>query len=174
MKPGRNLFLVGPMGVGKTSIGRHLAAALAMDFVDLDEEIERRCGADIPWIFDVEGEAGFRARESRLLAEIARHRDTLLSTGGGVVLDENNRKLLQASGLVIFLTASTEELYRRTLKDKRRPLLQVEDRRGVIDRLKREREPLYREVADIVFDVGHRNAQRAAEDLLTQVRAHGG
>ncbi len=169
MTPGRNIFLVGPMGVGKTTIGRLLAAKLHKRFVDLDEEIERRCGADIPWIFDVEGEKGFRRRESDLLAELAADGDLVLSTGGGVVLRDENRHVLRERGFVVFLNASTEQLYRRTRRDKRRPLLQVEDRRAVIDRLRREREPLFREVADLVLEVGGQNSQRATAELLEKL-----
>ena len=161
MTPGENLYLVGPMGVGKTTIGRLVAQRLGKRFIDLDEEIEHRSGASIPWIFDVEGEAGFRRRESELLREVSAGKDVVLSTGGGVVLSEENRALLRATGFVVFLNASVEQLYQRTLKDKKRPLLQVPDRRQVIERLKRDRDPLYRGVAHWVFDVGHRNSRYA-------------
>ena len=140
MTPGENLYLVGPMGVGKTTIGRLVAQRLGKRFIDLDEEIEHRSGASIPWIFDVEGEAGFRRRESELLREVSAGKDVVLSTGGGVVLSEENRALLRATGFVVFLNASVEQLYQRTLKDKKRPLLQVPDRRQVIERLKRDRD----------------------------------
>lgn len=170
MKPGSNLYLVGPMGVGKTTIGRLLAQRLGKRFIDLDDEIEHRSGATIPWIFDVEGEEGFRRRESELLEEVAAASDIVLSTGGGVVLSAANRRVLKDTGLVIFLTASVEQLYQRTLKDKKRPLLQVPDRRQVIERLKRDRDPLYREVADLVFEVGPRNSRHATEALLQKLR----
>ncbi len=169
MTPGRNLYLVGPMGVGKTTIGRMLANKLGKSFVDLDEEIERRSGATIPWIFDVEGEAGFRRRESELLRELSTGTDRVLSTGGGVVLDPDNRRVMRASGLVVFLSASVEQLYQRTLKDRKRPLLQVPDRRQVIERLKRDRDPLYREAAHLVFEVGHRSSRAATEALLRRI-----
>src|SRR5690606_617170 len=170
MKSGENLFLVGPMGVGKTTIGRLLAKRLNKTFIDLDEEIEHRAGASIPWIFDVEGEDGFRRRESELLAECARGRDMVVSTGGGVVLREEDRQVLKVSGVVVYLNASVEQLYQRTLKDKKRPLLQVPDRRRVIEDLKLARDPLYREVADLVLDVGRRNSRHATETLIKLLR----
>lgn len=170
MKSGRNLYLVGPMGVGKTTIGRLIAHRLGKTFIDLDDEIEHRSGATIPWIFDVEGEEGFRRRESELLEEVAASKDIVLSTGGGVVLNADNRRILKATGLVIFLNASVEQLYQRTIKDKKRPLLQVPDRRQVIERLKRDRDPLYREVAHLVFDVGPRNSRHATDALLQKLR----
>jgi len=169
MNPAQNLYLVGPMGVGKTTIGRLLAQKLGRVFVDLDDEIEQRSGASIPWIFDVEGEAGFRRREAELLKELSTGRNLVLSTGGGVVLNPDNRQLLKATGIVVFLNASVEQLYQRTLKDRKRPLLQVPDRRLVIERLKRDRDPLYREVAHLVFDVGHRNSRIATEALIRRL-----
>lgn len=170
MKPGRNLYLVGPMGVGKTTIGRLIAHKLGKTFVDLDDEIEHRSGASIPWIFDMEGEAGFRRRESELLEEFAARKDLVLSTGGGAVLAEDNRRILKSTGCVIFLNASVEQLYQRTAKDRKRPLLQVPDRRQVIERLKQDRDPFYREVAHLVFDVGQRNSRHATEALLQKLR----
>lgn len=169
MKEGSNLYLVGPMGVGKTTIGRLLAQKLGKTFVDLDEEIELRSGASIPWIFDVEGEAGFRRREADLLKELCAGHNLVLSTGGGVVLNPENRQLLKSTGVVVFLNASVEQLYQRTLKDRKRPLLQVPDRRQVIERLKRDRDPLYREVAHLVFDVGHRTSRLATEALIRKL-----
>ena len=165
MIPGGNLYLVGPMGVGKTTIGKLIARKLGRTFIDLDEEIENRAGADIPWIFDVEGEAGFRRRESELLAECTGRDNLVVSTGGGIVLDGNNRRLLKTAGVVVFLNASVDQLYERTLKDRKRPLLQVPDRKKVIRELKAARDPLYREVADLVIDVGNRHS-RHMTDLL--------
>jgi len=169
MKPGENLYLVGPMGVGKTTIGKLLAKRLKKQFVDLDEEIEARAGAGIPWIFDVEGETGFRRRESDLLLEYSHGADMVVSTGGGIVLREENRRLLKASGVVIFLNASAEQLHARTLKDKKRPLLQVPDRFRVIAELKKSRDPLYREVADLVIEVGNRNSRQITEILCKKL-----
>ncbi|MFA5494500.1 MAG: shikimate kinase [Porticoccaceae bacterium] len=173
MKQGQNLYLVGPMGVGKTTIGRLIAQKLGKVFIDLDDELELRSGASIPWIFDVEGEEGFRRREAELLREVTAGRDIVLSTGGGVVLSAENRQVLKSTGFVVFLNASVEQLHQRTLKDRKRPLLQVPDRRQVIERLKRDRDPLYREVAHLVFDVGHRNSRHVTEVLLQKLRGFG-
>ncbi|MFA5631850.1 MAG: shikimate kinase [Porticoccaceae bacterium] len=169
MKSDDNLYLVGPMGVGKTTIGKLLAKRLKKQFVDLDDEIEARAGASIPWIFDVEGESGFRRRETELLAEFSRRRGMVVSTGGGVVTREENRRLLKGAGVVVYLNASPEQLHARTLKDKKRPLLQVPDRLKVITELKEARDPFYREVADIVFDVGSRNSRQATEILCKKL-----
>ncbi|MAT51899.1 MAG: shikimate kinase AroK [Porticoccaceae bacterium] len=174
MKPGQNLYLVGPMGVGKTTIGRLIAQKLNKQFIDLDEEIEARCGASIAWIFDVEGEEGFRKRESDLLNTCSSKTDIVLSTGGGVVLDSANRERLRSTGVVVFLNASVEQLYQRTLKDKKRPLLQVSDRKAVIRRLKESRDPLYRETAHLVFDVGNRSSRHVTEALLQKLEGLNG
>lgn len=160
-----SLFLVGPMGAGKTTIGRHLARLLERQFVDLDAEIEARCGADIPWIFDVEGEQGFRDRESALLREMVARPGLVVATGGGVVLRAENRCLLRENALVIYLSVAPRELYERTRNDAHRPLLQVPNRREVIERLVAERDPLYREVATLVYAGGRRGARAAAEDI---------
>lgn len=164
-----NLYLVGPMGVGKTTIGRLIARKLGRQFIDLDVEIEDRAGAEIPWIFDMEGEEGFRRRESDLLAEYAAERNLVVSTGGGVVLKQENRSILQRSGLVVFLNATVEQLHERLLKDKKRPLLQVPDRKAAIEQLKLNRDPLYREVADLVLDVGNRNSRHVTELLYKEL-----
>ncbi|GIX30032.1 MAG: shikimate kinase [Porticoccaceae bacterium] len=166
MKEGANLYLVGPMGVGKTTIGRLVAQRLGRPFVDLDEEIEARAGADIPWIFDVEGEEGFRRREAALLAEVAQKRGWVVATGGGVVLRADNRRLMRQSGVVVFLDASVEQLYRRTRRDRRRPLLQVPDRRAALRALKEVRDPLYREAAHLVLPVDGLSSRRVTELLL--------
>ena len=174
MIPTDNLYLVGPMGAGKTTIGRNLARLLQRDFVDLDAEIEARCGADIPWIFDVEGEQGFRDRESALLREMAGRQDLVVATGGGIVLRTENRLLLKERGLVIYLSVAPRELYERTRNDLHRPLLQVPNRREVIERLVAERDPLYREVATLVYSGGRRGARGAAEEILRAVHARQG
>lgn len=150
MKACGNIYLVGMMGAGKTTIGKQLARALARSFIDLDRELERRTGVRIPVIFDIEGEPGFRAREARLLGELAAGRDLVVATGGGVVLDPANRACLVRSGLVVYLSVAPDVLYERTCRDKNRPLLQVADPRARIEELHRDRDPLYREVADIV------------------------
>lgn len=164
------IFLVGPMGAGKTTIGRHLARLLDKSFVDLDLEIEQSCGADIAWIFDVEGEAGFRKRESAMLREVAGRNNMVIATGGGVVLDSENRVLLKRSGTVVYLSVATKVLYNRMQQDTKRPLLQVGDKKAMIETIVKEREPLYREVADIVFDGHKKTPALAAQELVSLIR----
>lgn len=151
----QHIFLVGPMGAGKSTIGRHLAAFLNRPFFDIDNEIEARTGADIQWIFDMEGEEGFRVREAKALLELIQNdTSSVIATGGGIVLREDNREVLRENGQVIYLSATKEQLYDRTRKDKSRPLLQVDNRREVIDQLVKKRDPLYRGIADLVFPAG--------------------
>lgn len=164
------IFLVGPMGAGKTTIGRHLARLLDKSFVDLDLEIEQSCGADIAWIFDVEGEAGFRKRESAILREVARRNNLVIATGGGVVLDSDNRVLLKRNGTVVYLSVTTKVLYNRMQQDTKRPLLQVDDKKAMIENIVKEREPLYREIADIVFDGHKKTPALAAQELASLIR----
>ncbi|MGS2723113.1 shikimate kinase AroK [Porticoccus sp. GXU_MW_L64] len=172
MKYANNIFLVGPMGTGKTTIGRQLANHLRMCFLDLDQEIEERCGADIPWIFDVEGEQGFRLRESQVLEDLVADKGMVLATGGGAVLAEKNRQLLKQHGVVVYLSSTLEQLLERTQKDRKRPLLQVDDPRQVLERLMQEREPLYQDVADIVITSRNQRPQVAAEELAEQLQAY--
>ena len=151
----QHIFLVGPRGAGKSTIGRHLAAFLNRPFFDIDNEIEARTGADIQWIFDMEGEEGFRVREAKALLELIQNdTSSVIATGGGIVLREDNREVLRENGQVIYLSATKEQLYDRTRKDKSRPLLQVDNRREVIDQLVKKRDPLYRGIADLVFPAG--------------------
>lgn len=170
MSKNNNLFLVGPMGAGKTTIGRFLAEDLNLEFVDLDAAIEDRCGANIPWIFDVEGEAGFRKRESRMLEELTSQNGILLATGGGAVLSEYNRTLLKQRGYVVYLNASVSQLLERTAHDRNRPLLQVDNPQEVIETLLEARDPLYRDVADLVVVTEKRKPQLVAEDIVNEVR----
>ena len=164
-----NLFLVGPMGAGKTTIGRFLAENLNLEFVDLDAEIEDRCGANIPWIFDVEGENGFRKRESKMLDEVTSRNGVLLATGGGAVLSKENREILMQRGYVVYLSASVGQLLERTAHDRNRPLLQVDNPREVIEKLITDRDPLYKEVADLVVVTEKRKPQLVAEDIVAAV-----
>ncbi|MBV1932553.1 MAG: shikimate kinase [Porticoccaceae bacterium] len=159
------------MGAGKTTVGRQLAKLLRLTFFDLDAEIEARSGADIPWIFDVEGEAGFRKRETAMLTELASKNNVVIATGGGVVLDPGNRVLMSSSGLVVYFVVPRETLYERTLRDTKRPLLQVADRRAVIDKLLAEREPLYREVAELVYEGVNNSPVATAEELARLIQA---
>lgn len=147
----QNIFLVGPMGSGKTTIGRQLAARLGKNFYDSDKEIEKRTGVNIALIFEIEGETGFRKRESKMLEELATEDNIVLATGGGVILDENNRQLLKSRGKVVYLKSSAEKLYQRTARDKKRPLLNTPDRLETIKQLLDFRQPLYEEVADLIM-----------------------
>ena len=163
----QHIFLVGPMGVGKTTIGKKLAGFLKRPFFDVDAEIETRCGADIPWIFDREGEQGFRNREARALEDIVVSSDrAVIATGGGLVLSSANRKVLRDNGQVIYLSATKEQLFERTRRDKSRPLLQVENRLEVIAELLEIRHPLYTDVADLVFTTEGGQVSKVAQKLL--------
>jgi len=171
---GGNIFLVGLMGAGKTSIGRLLARRLGKTFFDSDREIERATGVKIPVIFDIEGEAGFRARESRMIAELVQGGDIVLATGGGAILSAENRKLLSANGVVIYLRAAVPDLWNRTRHDRNRPLLRTAEPLATLERLYAERDPLYREIADIIVDTGEQSLGSLAHKLerkLEQFRA---
>lgn len=170
MKTCDNIYLVGMMGAGKTTIGRQMARRMNKRFVDCDHEIEVRTGVRIPLIFEIEGEPGFRRRESQVLRELAAESGLVLATGGGAVLDPENRKCLSATGLVVYLCAPPEELYARTQHDRNRPLLQVADPLGKIRELYDLRDPLYREVADVVFEGGRRSPLQAARLLEEELR----
>ena len=148
----KNVFIVGPMGAGKTTIGRHLAKRLKRPFWDSDKELESRTGVDIPTIFDYEGEDGFRARESAVLEELCLRTGIVLATGGGAVLKDKNRKLLMNNGIVVYLRVSIETQLARTSRDKNRPLLQTENPRSKLEEMKKARDPLYLEVSDLVMD----------------------
>lgn len=148
----RNIYLVGLMGAGKTTVARQLAKRLQRIFIDTDHEIEQRTGVRVPVIFEIEGEAGFRDRESRLLEELAEKNDLVVATGGGIVQRAENRELLARSGTVIYLCADPQMLYERTRKDANRPLLQVPDPLTKLKELHAQRDPLYREVADLVVE----------------------
>lgn len=163
------VFLVGPMGAGKSTIGRLLATELGFNFRDSDRVIEERTGADIPWIFDMEGEEGFRERESAVLKELATEKNTVVATGGGIVLREVNRNVMQSSGTVCYLTASIEQLVERTARDKKRPLLQVENPRQKIIDLLALRDPLYQQAADFVVNTDRRSPKSVAQEIASLV-----
>lgn len=165
MDPAPNLVLVGPMGAGKSSIGRQLARRLALDFVDLDHEIERRTGAGIAMIFECEGEAGFRDRERAALADTLQATGQVVATGGGAVLDGRNRELMRRRGFVVHLQVGVQDQLRRLARDRSRPLLAGDDREAVLQRLADEREPLYREAAHLRFDTGSDPARAACTRL---------
>jgi shikimate kinase len=171
MSKSDNVFLVGPMGAGKSTIGRLLAAELRLPFKDSDEEIERRCGADIAWIFDREGEQGFRDRESIMLRELAQRRGIVLATGGGAVERSQNRQLLAQCGLVVYLHTTVDRQCERTLRDRKRPLLQTEDPRLILEQLMARRDPLYRDTADLVVSTDTRNARSLVHELVVKIQA---
>ncbi|MEJ6612119.1 MAG: shikimate kinase AroK [Porticoccus sp.] len=165
-----NIFLVGPMGSGKSTIGRILAEILDLKFIDLDCEVEERCGANISWIFDMEGEDGFRKRESRMLAELASGTGMVLATGGGAVIFEKNRNVLKNSGYVVYLSAPVGQLLERTSHDRSRPLLNVSNPREVLKQLVLDRELLYQEIADLVFVTSKRKPWLVANEIANEVR----
>jgi shikimate kinase len=166
-----NLYLVGMMGAGKTTVGRTLARRLKLRFVDSDQEIEARCGVKIPVVFEIEGEAGFRAREAQAIAELTGLEGIVLATGGGVVLLDENRRLLAARGTVVYLRATPEHLYERVRQDRNRPLLATADPLERLRELYLSRDPLYRAVADLVIDTGRQSVQALARGLLEQLGA---
>ena len=170
MNPAPNLFFIGPMGAGKTTIGRRVAELLGLPFFDLDHEIEEHSGAAVALIFEIEGEAGFRQRESALLAELSARHDIVLATGGGAVLAAENRRLLRERGYVVYLETTVDEQLGRLTRDRKRPLLAAPDRRERLQALAAAREPLYREIADMLVPSGPRKstllvAQRIAAEL---------
>ncbi len=167
-----NIFLVGLMGAGKTTIGRLLARRLDMTFIDSDHEIEARTGATIPWIFEIEGEASFRRREADVIRELTAQNGIVLATGGGAVLNPASRALLAERGTVIYLRASVSSILARTAHDKNRPLLQTADPRRKLEDLTAQREPLYREIADMVIDTGRPNVQSMVQTILDQLEAN--
>jgi shikimate kinase len=170
MNPAPNLFFVGPMGAGKTTIGRRVAGLLDLPFFDLDHEIELHTGATIPLIFDVEGESGFRQREQTVLAEFAARSDIVLATGGGAVLLEENRRVLGERGFVVYLETTLEDQLARLARDRKRPLLAGLDRRERLRSLAEIRNPLYREVADMTIPASHhRNAAALARQLAGEL-----
>lgn len=166
------IILVGMPGAGKTTIGRGLARALSRTFVDADHELEQRCGVRIPVIFDLEGEAGFRQRESCVIDEHTRNAGTILATGGGAVLREENRRMMRERGLVVYLRAQPADLYARTRHDRNRPLLQTDDPLATLKRLYDEREPYYREVAHVTVDTGQMPVQHLVNRIVPMLRAY--
>ena len=169
----QNIYLVGLMAVGKSTIGRLLADDANLPFYDSDHEIELRTGADIPWIFDVEGEEGFRDRESQVIDELTQMSGVVVATGGGVVKRAINRKRLHERGVVVHLDCPLEKLLSRTQNDKRRPLLQGADRRQVLGKLICDRGPLYKEIAHYRFVSGEKSPKQLALAILRQLRADG-
>ncbi|MGQ0656354.1 MAG: shikimate kinase [Betaproteobacteria bacterium] len=171
MKDAANLYLVGMIGAGKTTVGRLLARRLKLDFLDSDHEIEARCGVKIPLVFEIEGEAGFRAREAQAIAELTALSGVVLATGGGAVLLDENRRLLAQRGVVIYLRASPDDLYQRVRQDRNRPLLATADPLGRLRELYAQRDPLYCAVADVTVETGAQGVQSLARQLLRKLDA---
>lgn len=165
MPPLRNLFLVGPMGAGKSAVGRQLARLLHLEFLDSDAEIEARTGVDIPFIFEKEGESGFRKREVKVIDELSQRDGIVLATGGGAIVDPDNRSRLGARGYVVYLYTSVEQQLSRTQRGRERPLLGQGDPREVLEALLSVRDPLYREVADLVVNTDGRRVQTVAREI---------
>lgn len=161
-----SFFLVGPMGAGKSTIGRQLARALNLDFVDSDREIELRTGVDIPLIFELEGESGFRRRERQVIELLTARKGIVLATGGGAVIDPKNRKCLAARGKVIYLHTNVEQQLERTAHDRGRPLLQTENPRRKLEELMEVRDPLYREIADWVIETDTCRVRDVVQQIL--------
>ena len=165
MSKNNSIFLVGLMGAGKTTVGKLLAKQLGKAFIDSDHEIEVRTGVRIPVIFEIEGEAGFRKREEAVIADLVKRPDIVLGTGGGAVLSAYNRELLRTHGTVVYLRGTPEQLYERTRHDRGRPLLQTEDPLARLRELYAQRDPLYREIADLVVDTGRQGVAGFARQL---------
>ncbi len=165
----RNIFFVGLMGAGKTTVGKHLAKSLEMDFYDTDFEIEKRSGVRVSTIFEMEGESGFRKREAAMIDELTQKQNIVLATGGGAVISPENRQLLASRGMVIYLRANVHDLLMRTRFDRNRPLLQNTNAQAKLEQLFQERDPLYREVAHLIVDTGNQpvaNIVHKIEELI--------
>ena len=165
MNKPRNLFLIGPMGAGKSAVGRQLARLLHLEFLDSDEEIESRTGVDIPFIFEKEGEEGFRKREVKVIDELSRRDGVVLATGGGAIVDPESRSRLGARGFVVYLHTSVNQQLERTRSGRERPLLESNDKQQVLKDLMEERDPLYREISDLIVETDGRRVQTVAREI---------
>lgn len=170
MATNKNIFLIGLMGAGKTTIGRQIANELSLEFFDSDHEIEKRTGVTITHIFDIEGETGFRKRETTVLDDLTEKKGIVLATGGGAILKPENRQFLMSRGTTIYLYANIETLFERTSKDRNRPLLQTENPKAKLEELFEIRDPLYRETADIVIDTGKDSIRLALKEILEKLQ----
>jgi shikimate kinase len=166
----RNIFLIGPMGAGKSTIGREIADRLHLEFFDSDQEIERRTGADIAWVFDLEGEEGFRKREETVIEDLSEKQGIVLATGGGSVISTNVRNRLSARGIVVYLETTIDKQVARTQRDRRRPLLQTSEKpRTVLENLAVERNPLYEDIADIIVQTDDQSAKVVAHKIIERL-----
>ena len=167
----KNLILVGPMGAGKSSIGRRLAKQLNKKFYDCDQVIEERTGVTITTIFELEGEGGFRQRETKILQELVKNQNAVIATGGGVILKAKNLNLIRHNSIVIYLKASLDSQIKRTKHDKKRPLIQTRQRRATLEKLARSRNPIYQQVADITIDTDRQSIHASLKKLAAQLNA---
>lgn len=167
----QNIFLIGLAGSGKSSIGKYIADELGLTFYDSDQVVEDRTGADIPWIFDLEGEEGFRTREAKVIEELTQEQGIVLATGGGAILRAENRRHLGGRGIVVYLQASIEQLIQRTNKSQNRPLL-VKDPRVAYEKMLQIREPLYQELADVTVDTDSFSAVSIGNKIVRIINAN--
>ena len=165
-----NIFIVGPMGSGKSTVGKIISDELFLNFFDTDDEIESRTGASIDWIFDLEGEEGFRKRESSILEEMVKQNSIVLSTGGGIILSDSNREMLSSRGTVFYLSTPISVQIERTSKDKDRPLLKNGDPKEILTRLQKERKDLYESVSDHVIETENKSSQEVASEIINLVK----
>lgn len=170
MSTHQNLFFVGPTGAGKTTIGKRVAAYFGMTFVDLDQEIEKRTGVDVSLIFEIEGEAGFRRRESAALKEFAESDDIVLATGGGAVLAKENQALLRSHGFVVYLQTTVDRQLERLERDRQRPLLQAPNRREILENMAQLRDPIYQSVADLTVVSEPVSVTQMARQVIRQLK----
>ena len=169
MKHPRNIFLIGPMGAGKSAVGRHLARTLHLSFVDSDDEIESRTGVDIPFIFEKEGEEGFRRREAAVIDDLSKIDGVVLATGGGAVVDPQNRSHLGGRGYVVYLYTTVDQQMSRTQRGRERPMLETADPRATLEELLATRDPMYREIADLVVETDGRKVKSVANEIIEQI-----
>ena len=169
MKHPKNIFLIGPMGAGKSVVGRYLARSLNLSFVDSDDEIELRTGVDIPFIFEKEGESGFRKREAIVIDDLSKRENIVLATGGGAIVENDSRSRLGARGFVVYLYTTVDQQVTRTSKGRERPLLQNVDPRTALEQLLLFRDPLYREIADIIVETDGRKVKSVVDEIVEQL-----
>ena len=165
-----NIILIGPMGAGKSSIGKRLAKQLSRKFYDCDKVLEDRTGVAISTIFELEGEQGFRQRETKILEELIKLENSIIATGGGAILSDVNRNLIQSNGIIIYLKASVHSQIKRTRHDKKRPLLQTQDRHATLEKLAKQRNPIYENLADITIDTDGQGINSSIEEIITQLK----